>query len=342
MATIKDVAKRSGVSVATVSRVLNNTAPVNYKTKETIMKAIEELNYKPNIIAQGMRTKKSKTIGITIPDYINPFYYELFKYIEDAAKKEGYHVIVSSTGEDINEDINCIDDLINRNIDGLIICTYRGDKETIKYLLELSKKIPIIFMDNLQLDKPVNSVYTDGYKGMKEITKHLISLGHKNIGFVKSIAKYKVANDRFYGYKDALIEAGIEFRDELVYEGNYHIQSGYEAAKYFFTDKKLNPSAIVSSTDLMAIGAMNYIKTIGLRIPEDVAIAGFDDIYMSRLISPPLTTYRQPIEEIAKEAINLFINKVNHPNAKNRTIVLNGEMVIRRSTDILRNEIERI
>jgi DNA-binding LacI/PurR family transcriptional regulator len=289
-----------------------------------------------------MRTKKSKTIGITIPDYINPFYYELFKAIQDAAKKEGYHVIISSSGEDYGEDINCLNELINKNVDGIIICTYRGDKETVEYLLDLSKKMPIIFMDDLQVEKQVNSVYTNGYEGIKEITRHLLEQGHKDIAFIKSIARYKVANDRYHGYLDAISEAGLPLRDDLIFEGNYDAKSGYDAAKHFFTDKRVNPTAIVSSTDLMAVGAMNYIRSIGLKIPEDVAVAGFDDIYLSKLITPPLTTCKQPIQKIAEEAVQLFINKINHPNAKNKKIVLDGEIVIRRSTDIKCSETEEI
>lgn len=342
MATIKDVAKRAGVSVTTVSRVLNNTAPVNEATREKIMKAIEELNYTPSIIAQGMRTKKSKTVGVIIPDYINPFYHELFKYLEDAARREGYHVIIASTGEEASDEISYINDLINRNIDGIIVCSYRGAEETIEYLLDSSKKLPVIFMDNLQVNKPVNAVYTDGYEGVKTITGHLIDMGHKEIAFIKPLARYKVANDRYEGYVDAVKEAGLIFKQELVYEGNYHIQSGYDAGKYFLTQVEVRPTAIVSATDLMAIGAMNYIKSQGLEIPQDIAIAGFDDIYMSRIITPPLTTYRQPIEKIAAEAVGLFIHKLNHPSAKNRQIALKGELIIRRSTDIKKQEVETL
>ena len=342
MTTIKDIARQAGVSITTVSRVLNNTAPVNEETRKSILKAIEEYNYTPSIMAQGMRTKKSKTLSVIIPDYKNPFYHELFKYMEDAARKEGYHVIVTSTGEDAVDEIGYIKDLVNRNIDGIVIFSYKGDKETVKYLVELSSTLPVIFMDNLQLSKPVNMVYTDGYVGIKEITRHLINLGHKEIAFIKPLSGYKSANDRYDGYMDMLSEAGLTFRPELVYEGNFHIESGYKAAEFFFTGEKLKPTAIVSSTDLMAIGAMNYIKFKGLRVPEDVAIAGFDDIYISKIMFPPITTYKQPLKDIADEAIKQLIHKINHPSAKSKKVVLNGELVVRRSTDITKSEVETI
>lgn len=342
MATIKDIAKKAGVSITTVSRVLNNTAPVNEETRKAVLRVIEETNYTPSIVAQGMRTKKSKTLSVIIPDYKNPFYYELFKHIEDAARNEGYHVMITSTREDAIDEIAYINELLNRNIDGIILFSYKGDKETLEYLLRLTSKLPVVFMDNLEVNKQVNMVYTDGYKGIREITKHLIDLGHKEIAFIKPIPRYKSASDRYDAFVDTVRNSGLVLRPELIYEGDYHIESGYKAAEYFLTGDRVKPTAIVSSTDLMAIGALNYIKSKGLRIPEDVAVAGYDDIYMSRIMHPPITTYRQPLRDIADEAIGILMNKINHPSAKNRKAVLNGKLMIRRSTDIMKPEVELI
>ncbi|MEZ0536393.1 LacI family DNA-binding transcriptional regulator [Caldicellulosiruptoraceae bacterium PP1] len=341
MATIKDVAKHAGVSVTTVSRVINNSAPVNQETKQRVLKAIEELNFSPSIIAQGLRTKRSKTIGFLMPDYLNPFYHELLKYLEDEARKEGYHILLSSTGDDYSYEINYINDLINRNIDGIIICSYSGSENTIDYLLNLSKKMPVVFLDNINVRSSVNAVFTDGYKGIKEVTQHLIKLGHRKIAFIKGLSKYKVANDRFLGFMDALKENEIPILNDYIFEGDYNIKSGYEAAQYFLSLNNI-PTAIVSSTDLMAIGAINYIKSKGLEIPQDIAIAGFDDIYLSKIVSPPLTTYKQPIKQIAKQTISLFIHKLNHPRSKNKQIKLEGQLLIRYSTDINASKIELI
>lgn len=342
MATIKDVAIKAGVSVTTVSRVLNDTAPVNDITKDKILKAIEELKYKPSIIAQGMRTKKSRTVGIIIPDYINLFYNELFKCLGNEAKKAGYGVITASVGDDSSDEISSINDLLNRNIDGIIVCSYKGAKETIEYLLKVSRDLPVIFMDNLKAERSINSVYTNGYVGIKTITEHLIENGFHRIGFIKPLKRYEVANDRFDGYVDGLKESGIDFVEDLIYEGDYGIESGYEAAKYFLSNKELKIEAIIAANDLMAIGAINYIRSKGIRIPEDIAVAGFDNVYFSKLITPPLTTYEQPIDELAKNAINLFINKIKHPTAKNKEVVLEGKLVVRKSTDITKNDIEAV
>ncbi len=332
MSTIKDVARLANVSVATVSRVMNNTAPVNEYTREKINKAMKALKYTPSLVAQGMRTKKSKTIGVIIPDYVNPFYYELFKHLEALARNAGYYLIVTSTGEEVNDEINHINALINRNIDGIIVCSYKGDRDTIEYLFELSKDIPVIFLDNIETDIPVNAVCIDGYNGMLEIMNHLIKIGHRSIAFIKPLERYQVANDRYKGYKDALKMAGMVLDIELVYEGNYHVESGFAAGEFFIESTKKKPTAIVAATDLMAIGALQYLQSKGIRVPHDVAVAGFDDIHMSALVTPSLTTFKQPIDKIANEAIKLFINKANNPGHENEKITLEGSLVIRKST----------
>ncbi|VBB06596.1 laci bacterial regulatory protein hth signature [Lucifera butyrica] len=342
MATIKDVARQAGVSVTTVSRVLNETAPVNEKTKKNVLKVIEELRYSPSMMAQGMRTKKSKTLGIIIPDYINSFYYELFKDLEDAARKHGYNILVTSIGEGTQDKTAYLSDLVNRNVDGLVVCTYQGDKASIEYLLKLAETLPVVFIDHLNLDKPVNTVYTDGYAGIKKIVQHLYQLGHREMAYITSIPRYKVNNDRYQGFADALREYGLPLRPELVYEGNYHIESGYEAARHFFTAAPVRPTAIVSATDLMAIGAINYLKSMGLKIPEDVAVTGFDDIHMSRWISPPVTTCRQPLAAMAEQAVELFLHRSRHPHAKVKRIIFEGELMIRRSTDPAKEEFVQV
>jgi DNA-binding LacI/PurR family transcriptional regulator len=341
MKTIKDIARKANVSPATVSRVLNNTVPVNEEKRKKVIKVIQEYKYTPNTVAQSMRTKKSKMIGVVIPDFCNPFYYDLFKYIEVEARKSGYHVIVTSTRDD-DDEVQYFDDLIHRSIDGLIVCSYRGDKKMVDYLLDFSKRIPVVFMDNIQLDKPVNSVYINGKNGIKNITKHIINQGHKKIAFIKSIQQYKVANDRYQGYCETLEENGINFNPSFVFEGDYNIESGFNAAKYFFEITKEKPTAVIASTDLMAIGALNYIKLKGFRIPEDIAVAGFDDIFMSKMITPALTTYKQPIEKIAGETIKLLLNKIKKPEIENKRIVLDGELLIRRSTDLKMPEVEKL
>ncbi|SET18801.1 transcriptional regulator, LacI family [Natronincola peptidivorans] len=331
MATINDVAKLAGVSKTTVSRVLNKTAPVNKETELKIIKAMKELSYQPSLMAQGLRTKRSKMIGIVIPSFSNPFYYRFIQELEWEAKKQDYYVIISSasTGEELKK--KYVEDLIHRGVDGLIIFSYKEDNKMGDYFLEISKQTPTVFMDNIGNHRDAAFVYADGFNGIKEVVAHLIEKGHKKIGFIKPKESYKVAVDRYEGYKAALADGNLPLENELVFEGNFEIEDGYIAGEYFWSlDRK--PSAIVACTDLLAIGTMKYFLNKGMKIPQDIAVAGYDDIELSTIIQPTLTTYKQPIKEISKTTIDLLIDKIEQRDDINKNIAIKGELVIREST----------
>ncbi len=333
MATIKDVAKGAGVSVATVSRVLNHTAPVNEETKQRIEKVMEELHYTPSMLARGMRKQQSKVIAVIVPSYENPYHIQLFKHIERQAKKIGYRLILLSLEEDKASEQSAIMDLMTRNVDGMIMCTYRGNKKEIKIIMDLSKRLPIVFMDNFEFDSALSSVVIDGYKGMREVTKHLIERGHKRIAYIDGNSGYKVANERRLGYEDCLKDYGLPLSKELVYYADYEISGGYGATRYFMEEIMRPPTAIVSSNDIMAIGAIGYLKEKGFNVPQDVAVAGFDDIELCRIIQPNLTTYKQPLDRIAREVVKLLHAKINHLISQEEKHTLEGTLIIRGSTD---------
>ncbi len=333
MATIDDVAKQAGVSKTTVSRYLNSTAPVNAITKNKIQKAIDTLNYSPSLIAQSMRSKRTKTIGVIVPDYANPFYALLFKEIEKNLRTYGYMTLICPTDEDDKIEIENLKKLVSRQIDGILFFTYKGDKELYKFITSLSKKIPLVFMDQVAENINVSQVITDGYSGFKKAVEYFIGKGHKLIGCIKGPSKFEVTHERFKGYMDMLLEAGIPFIESLVYEGDFKIKGGYLAGKYFANLQKM-PTAIVSVTDLMAIGILRYFEDSGIKVPEQVEIMGFDNISLCNLVRPPLSTVAQPFNKLGLEAVQLLMRKIQNPRTRNKTIVLDGELIIRRSTDI--------
>lgn len=334
MANIKDVAKRAGVSVTTVSRVINNIDPVNPETRLAVEQAMAELDYVPNQLARGMRTKRTNTIGVVIPEFINSFYHELFQYIEEQAALMGYSAFVCTTREHIDQGIDQIRELISRRIDGIILCTYRGHERMMSYLEQVARDIPVIFLDNLGRNYKVNTIYTDGFKAMEKMVLHLRDLGHTNIAFIKGLEQYPVANDRFAGFKHGIEKSGLRVDKRYIFEGDYSLQSGYRAAQYFMEEcSKGQPDAIMAASDLMAIGAMNYLLSKGIRIPQDIAVTGFDDISLAKLMVPPLTTIAQPIKEIAKQAMDLIINSKDDKTKEKKNLVLEGELKIRHSTD---------
>lgn len=332
MATIKDVAKAAGVSPATVSRVLNNTAPVNAQTRQIIERVIKDLNYQPSVIARGMRNQESKILAVLIPSSKNPFHITLFEHMEHEARQHGYRIILVPMDESKMAEQNSIMDMMARNVDGIILCTYRGDKKGIKDIIDVSKKLPIIFMDKFEFDEDINAVYINEYEGIQAVTNHLISLGHTRIGYIGKVIGYQVANERLTAYMETLEANGIAYNPSLVYGGNYEINSGYEAAEYFMTQCQVKPTAIISSNDAMGVGVVGYLKEHGYKIPTDVAVTGFDDIFVGKIIEPALTTYRQPLKTIASQVIKLLINKIKTPELENKKVLIEGKLIIRGST----------
>ena len=337
MATISDVAMRAGVSKATVSRVLNNTAVVNKDTRKRVLQAIEALNYTPSFLAKGMRRKKTSTFGIIIPDFRNPYYSELLKAIEDEARKHEYIAIICTGEMNAAREREYIDYLLSRQVEGLVLCCYVNIMENEMYIKDITKRVPIIVMDQPSFGLPVSSAYADGYKGFKKLLAYLIGNGHRRIGMIRSLHKYPCSESRFVGYMDAMKEHGIEPDQDLVEESEFTAAGGYEAAKRMLAKSK--PTAIVGVNDLLAIGAMKYIREKGYTVPDEIAIAGHDNIALSSLVSPQLTTVNIPVHKIAEEAITQLIRKIRNPRSRNREIVIETELVIRQSTEQVKKDV---
>ena len=331
MATIIDVAKKAGVSRTTVSRVLNKSPLVNAETRKNVLKTIHELKYTPNILARSMRSRKTKSFAVLIPEFTNLYYSELLKYIEIEARKKGYLAVVCTTEIDPEREKEYVLQLLRRNVDGFIFCWYRGVSEYREYLRDIVKKAPVVLLDQPSGGLPITSVYTDGYKGVKDLTNYLINKGHRKFGVIKNLGKFPVNQNRFRGFLSAVEENDLNAEECLVEEADYSMEGGYDAARRLLL--RGNPTAVIAMDDTVAIGAMEYfINEKKLSIPGDIAVSGFDNISLSRLTSPPLTTVGQPIERIAAEATSQLINLVENASGENREIVLPPELIIRAST----------
>jgi len=331
MATISDVARIAGVSKATVSRVLNDTAVVNKETRKRVLQAIKSLNYMPSYLAKGMRSKKTSTFGIIIPDFRNPYYSELLKCIEEEARKHKFIAIICTGEMNAEREREYIHYLLSRQVEGMVLCCYVSILENKTFIQDIAKKVPIIVMDQPSFGIPVSSAYADGYKGFCKLTDYLIEQGHVKIGMIRSLHKYPCSECRFLGYRDTLKKHGIELDPDLVVECEFTAAGGYEAAKRMLSRSK--PTAIIGVNDLLAIGAMKYIREKGYNVPGDIAIAGHDNIALSSLVSPQLTTVNIPVEKIAEEAISQLIRKIENPRSWNRDIVIDTQLIIRQSTE---------
>ncbi|MCK4790188.1 MAG: LacI family DNA-binding transcriptional regulator, partial [Desulfobacteraceae bacterium] len=321
---------------ATVSRVLNNTAVVNKETRKRVLGVIEELKYTPSFIAKGMRRKKTNTFGVIIPDFRNPYYSEFLKAIEDEARKHEYIALICTGEMNADRERAYIDYLLSRQIEGLILCCYVSIMENRSFIQDIAKKVPIIVMDQPSFNMPVSAVYADGYKGFKKLLTYLIEKGHKKIGMIRSLHKYPCSESRFVGYMDTLKENDISIDQNLIEESEFTAAGGYEAAKRLLGRSK--PTAIVGVNDLITIGALKYIRERGYSVPDEIAIAGFDNIALSSLVSPQLTTVNIPVEKIAVEAINQLIKKIMNVRARNKDIVIETELVIRQSTEKVKKD----
>jgi DNA-binding LacI/PurR family transcriptional regulator len=337
MATISDVARKAGVSKATVSRVLNNTAVVNKDTRKRVLEAIESLSYTPSFLAKGMRRKKTSTFGVIIPDFRNPYYSELLKSIEEEARKHEYIALICTGEMNADREREYIHYLLSRQVEGLVLCCYVSIMENETFIQNLAKRVPIIVMDQPSFGLPVSSAYADGYKGFGKLLTYLIEKGHKRIGMIRSLHRYPCSESRFLGYRDTMENHGIDLDTDLIEESEFTAAGGYEAAKRMLSRSK--PTAIIGVNDLLAIGVLKYILEKGYVVPGEIAIAGHDNIALSSLVSPQLTTVNIPVDQIAEEAISQLIRKIQNPRSRNSDIVIDTQLVIRQSTEQVKKDV---
>jgi LacI family transcriptional regulator len=332
--TIVDVAAKAGVSVSTVSRVLNGSGYVSAAARERIEAAMRELEYVPSTIARRMKDKKTRTIAIFIPEYSNVFYSEMLAQMMPLAAELGYMLITCSTNQDAKYETEYIEQLLSRSIDGIIFFTYGGIRGNLEYITKLAERVPIVFMDSVFEHEPVSVVSTDGWSGTRKAVTHLAGLGHRRIGYLKISDDYFVAERRYEGYLAGLEEGGIEADPRLVCSVRLDdIQRRAHEAGAYFLGLPERPTAIVAVDDMFAIGVMNYLKLHEVAIPEDMAVVGFDDISLSAIVTPSLTTVAQPIMQLSREALGLLVSKIEDPSISNRKILLETRLVVRRSTD---------
>jgi LacI family transcriptional regulator len=328
--TIKDVANKAGVSVATVSNVINNTRFVSEDLRKKVEEAILEVGYHPNVLARGLRRGDTKSIGLVMPDNSNPFFAELAKEIEDMGFESGYGFFLCNSSSDLQREATYVNMLISKQVDGIIFIASHSDYE---HLMELKdRNIPVVQVDReipLQLG---DVVLINNEKGGYEATKYLIELGHRKIACITGPFDITPSADRVSGYRRALKEAGIPIREAYILAGDFQYQSGENNLAHLLRLEDV-PTAVFVCNDMMAIGAIKQAKISNVRIPEDISIVGFDDIQFVTAVSPSLTTIAQPIRELAQTAISLLMEKIQKESGmpKGKRIVLEPTLVIRES-----------
>lgn len=305
--TLAEVARAAGVSASTVSRILNGTANVSATKREAVERIMLQLNYRPNVLARGLASGRTMSIGVLTQDISSPFYGEALRGIEQGLSGSGYHPLFTSGHWHEQEETEAIDILLARKVDALIIL---GGVTPDERLREVASRVPLVALGRTLPDLASQCVRVDNREGAYLATQHLIELGHRCIAHLAGVPSHRDAQDRLEGYKAALADARIEFDPELVMEGDFMEHSGYLATTRLVDGRKMF-SAIFAANDQMAYGARLALYRKGLRVPEDVSIIGFDDLPSSMYTSPPLTTVRQPTFDMGAAAARCVLGMLS-------------------------------
>ncbi len=330
--TIKEIAELAGVSKATVSRVLNNSKPVSEDVRQRVLEVIDNTKFKPNAVARSLSLNKSNLIGIILPDLSNPVFSRIIAGIESDLREHHYSLLITATDFDVNMKIRHIQLLKEKGVDGLILVTDHGNDAFQNALKSFGKPVVMIGSESSLNSVPV--VRIDNYKAASEAVQYLIDLGHKKIGMIRGpLSDPYSGKRRFEAYKD-LLETNNCYDPGMVVEGWYSFDDGY-AGMTTLLKRSPVPTAVFCSSDLMAIGAMKCAIDQGYKVPEEIAFVGFDDVQISKMYNPSLTTVRQPFEDKGKMAIKQLIEMIETPNymPEERVFTLSHRLIVRQSTE---------
>ena len=328
MVTIKDVAREANVSVATVSRVLNGSGPVSEATQQLIREVAGKMRYVPHNGARSLITSKTETLGVLLPDLYGEFFSEVIRGMDNTAQRHGFHLLISRSYADKHE-IDTAMRAMRGRVDGVVVMSPDLDDDS---LLNLPSTIPVVLLCSVSRGNQIDSLTIQNCRGAREMVSHLVAQGHTRIAIIKGSPRNYDAAERLRGYRMALRDAGITPDAALEREGDFTEAGGYAASLELLAMKK-RPTAIFAANDSMAIGALSALRESGVRVPGDMAVAGFDDIPLARYMDPPLSSVRVPICELGARAVELLLHGVTHKNDhERRRERVSTELVIRRST----------
>lgn len=303
---ILEVAKLAGVSASTVSRVTSGNAVVKPETRKRVEEAMQKLGYKPNSAAQSLSSKRSNTIGMVVAGLDGPFYGPMIAGVESALRERGKHLLIASGSGDTNSEVDAIEFLLSRQVDGLILLTEWLEQ---RYVADLAARIPVYMINQYYQGMDNRVMLLDDVDGGYRATKYLLDKGHREIACISAQEFKHDANDRVSGYKAALREAGIPVLDDLIARTSFEVQGGIEGME-LLAERGARFTAVVVGNDESALGVYSWAKDRGLRIPEDLSVIGYDDILLARFLTPPLTTMHAPNFEMAKRAADSAFNEI--------------------------------
>ena len=333
MVKMKDVALRAGVSIATVSNVITGKRTVSPEVQKTVLQAIEELDYHVNMVARGLKTQRTNTIGVVLPDVTKLFFNDVLKGIMTAAAEHGYSINILSSGYDFSRERNLMATLRVNHVDAIILdsCVdYQKSAQWGEELVNAGRELPIVSLEN-KLAEDISTISVDCSYWSSQITRHLLELGRKKIFYISGPLSLRHEQDRLSGYKMALTDSGIAVDEQLIVTQDFQSGSAYNAVKKVL-DSGLQFDAIQASNDQAAIGAIKALVEHGIRVPQQVAVTGFDNLFPSSLVDPAITTVHVHRYTMGYSAVMECIRRIGDPEAKPTHEVMDSHMVIRGSS----------
>jgi len=327
-ASIYDVARESGVSVFTVSAVINNKSHVSKKLRERVEEAIRKLKYRPNLIARSLAKQRTHTIGMIVPDIANPFFPMVVRGAEDAAQKHGYNLLLCNSDDSLDKEERAIELLLSKRVDGILLTKAGEDFTPALRQMIKDARIPFVLVMRTYPKLTKDAVITDDYQGAYDAVCHLARAGHRRIGLVSGPLKVSNALARFQGFQDALKAKGLPFEKELMVEGDYRIESGFRAGHALLSHR---PDGIYVANHLMTVGLLKAAEEMGLTCPDDFGLVSFDDYPWLGVFRPKLTTVELPKHQLGSEAAELLIDRIAGSRKKAEIRKLQPELRIRES-----------
>jgi LacI family transcriptional regulator len=328
--TLRDVGKHAGVSAMTVSRVINGREGVDAETQRRVEEAIEALDYVPNRIARGLVSQRTATIGLIVPDVVNPFFSPVVRGAETAARKAGYRLLLCNSEGDLRLEREYIEDLVSHRVDGLLLAPASDHSRHSVFPL-LRRNFPVVLVDRALPDLDCDLVVSDSASGARHLVEHLLAVGHREIAHLTDAEDTSTGRERLRGYQDALAAAGIPYREELVVRTTVDQIGGYRATQQILMVDRL-PTAIFAVNNMTAVGAMQALRERGLSVPDDMGLVCFDDVEHLAVLSPFLTVIDQPAETFGSLGAQLLLERISgKAGARSRRIVLQTDLVVRQS-----------
>ncbi len=336
--TIKFIAEQANVSFSTVAKALHDDPVINENTRKRIQKLAKELNYRPNILAKGLRNRKTKIIGVILNDLQSPFYSEIYKAIGDVLNLRGYTMLLSDSSYDKNLENKNISTMISQGVEGVIISPVSRDSSSVDALI--TEGVKVVFIDSLPASSDINCVYVDHKKAARIATEYLINAGHRRILLLNGPAELPSSQDFYSGFVQTLDVNGLDVDECMIKNNPISIEKTCAQISAIFsgTDKLASNdfTAIISLSDIIAIGVYESAIRLGFSIPETYSIVGYDNILATKYLNPPLTTVQQPKEQTGLYAINLLLDQIEDNQSECRQIMLDPELIVRSSVKNIR------